>query len=77
MRPYAKFKWASAAEHPAFRDNAEVKLLPPAGSVNRQNDRASVAGVLVGKGGAQETLQCTLVVEDGAWKIDSIAVEPR
>jgi hypothetical protein len=68
---------ALVAEHPAFRDNAEVKLLPPAGSVQRHDDRASVAGLLVGKGGAQETLQCTLVVEDGAWKIDSIDVEPR
>ncbi len=67
---------ALVESHPAFKDNAEARLWPPAGSVNRVNERARVSGIIVSKSGAEERLVCELVQEGGAWKIASLSVEP-
>ncbi len=67
---------ALVESHPALKDNAAAQLWPPAGSVNRVNDRARVSGIIVSKSGAQERLVCELVQEGGAWKIASLSVEP-
>lgn len=62
--------------HSGLKDNAEVKVWPPAGSVNRVNDRARVRALLIAKSGLQETLTCELVQEAGAWRIASLDVAP-
>ncbi len=67
---------AYVEQHPALKQNAETRLWPPSGSVNRVNDRARITGVLVAKDGTEERLVCELVRQGGAWKIAALSLEP-
>lgn len=62
--------------HSGLKDNADVSVWPPAGSFNRDNDRAHVRARLVARSGLEEVLVCELVQEGGAWRIASLEVAP-